>query len=142
MPPPPLASGTRSRSGVRQSEIATVLPAIVLLVSAIVAVLSALLFRGGLLLRSLAVAVVSPRGSDVSRFRAASRSVVAWSPVLLFWLYVLAWSASGGEMFDAFSNWWVPAAAAAAAVVGSAWAILHPSSGAAERLTGTCLVPR
>ena len=122
--------------------IATVLPAIVLLVSAIVAVLSALLFRGGLLLRSLAVAVVSPRGSDVSRFRAASRSVVAWSPVLLLWLYVWAWSAAGGEMFDAFSNWWVPAAAAAAAVVGSAWAILHPSSGAAERLTGTCLVPR
>ena len=110
--------------------------------SAIVAVLSALLFRGGLLLRSLGVAVVSPRGSDASRVRAAWRAIVAWSPVLLFWLYVLAWSAAGGEVFDAFSNWWVPAAAAAVAIVGSAWAILHPSSGAAERLTGTCLVPR
>jgi hypothetical protein len=122
--------------------IATLLPAIVLLVSAIVAVLSALLFRGGLLLRSLGVAVVSPRGSDASRVRAACRAIGAWSPVLLFWLYVLAWSASGGEVFDAFSNWWVPAAAAAVAILGSAWAILHPSRGAAERLTGTCLVPR
>jgi hypothetical protein len=122
--------------------IATLLPAIVLLVSAIVAVLSALLFRGGLLLRSLGVAVVSPRGSDASRVRAAWRAIVAWSPVLLLWLYLLAWSAAGGEVFDAFSNWWVPAAAAAVAILGSAWAILHPSSGAAERLTGTCLVPR
>jgi eukaryotic-like serine/threonine-protein kinase len=122
--------------------IAALLPAIVLLVSAIVAVLSATLFRGGLLLRSLGVAVVSARGSDASRVRAAWRAIVAWSPVLLLWLYVLAWSAAGGEVFDAFSNWWVPAAAAAVAILGSGWAILHPSSGAAERLTGTCLVPR
>jgi hypothetical protein len=122
--------------------IATLLPAIVLLVSAIVAVLSALLFKGGLLLRSLGVAVVSPRGSDVSRLRAASRSVVAWSPVLLLWLYVWTWSAAGGEMIDAFSNWWVPAGAAVVAVAGGVWAMIHPARGAAERLTGTSLVPR
>jgi hypothetical protein len=122
--------------------IATLLPAIVLLVSAIVAVLSALLFRGGLLLRSLGVAVVSPRGLDASRVRAAWRAIVAWSPVLLLWLYVLAWSAAGGEVFDALSYWWVPTAAAVAAVAGSVWAILRPSQGVAEQLTRTYLVPR
>jgi hypothetical protein len=122
--------------------IATLLPAIVLLVSAIVAVLSAFCFRGGLLLRSLGLAVVPSRGSDVSRARAAWRAIVAWSPVLLVWLYVAAWSTAGGDVFDAFSNWWVPAAAAVAAVAGCVWAILHPARGAAERLTGTCLVPR
>ena len=35
--------------------------------------------------------------------------------VLLLWLYLLAWSAAGGEVFDALSYWLVPAAAAAAA---------------------------
>jgi hypothetical protein len=123
-------------------KIAILLPAIVLLVSAIVAVLSALLFSGGLLLRSLGVAVVSRLGSDVSRVRAAWRAIVAWSPVLLLWLYLLAWSAAGGEVFDALSYWWVPAAAAVAAVAGCVWAILRPSQGVAEQLTRTYLVPR
>jgi hypothetical protein len=45
-------------------------------------------------------------------------------------------------MIDAFSNWWVPAGAAVVAVAGGVWAMVHPARGAAERLTGTSLVPR
>jgi hypothetical protein len=123
-------------------KIAGVLPAVVLLLSAVVAVLSALLFRGGLLLRSLGLAVVSLRGSEASRARAMWRALMAWSPILLLWIYVGAWSAAGRDLLDAFSNWWVPAAAAAVAVAGCAWAIRNPSQGAAERLTSTYLVPR
>jgi uncharacterized RDD family membrane protein YckC len=123
-------------------KIATVLPAVVLLLSAVAAVLSALLFRGGLLLRSLGLAVVSLRGREISRARAASRALVAWSPILLLWIYVGARSAAGRDLLDAFSNWWVPAAAAALAAAGCAWAIRNPAQGAAERLTGTTLVPR
>ena len=122
--------------------IATLLPAVVLLLSSVVAVLSAFFFRGGLLLRLLGLAVVSWRGQNVSRGRAAWRAVVAWSPILLLWVYMWAWSLGSRDVFGAFSNWWVPAAAAAVAIVGCAWAVLHPARGAAERLTGTCLVPR
>ena len=122
--------------------IATLLPAIVALVSAIAAVLSALLFRGGLLLRSLGLAVVSLRGSEVSRSRAAWRAVAAWSPILLLWIYVWAWSAAGRELIDTFSDGWAIAAAALAAAAGCVWAVVNPARGLAERATGTCLVPR
>ena len=122
--------------------IAAILPAVVLLISAIAALMSALLFRGGLLLRLLGLAVVSARGSDVTRIRALCRAVVAWLPVLLFWVYVWASSAAGREVWDVFSNWWVPAAAAAAGFAGCVWAVLHPGRGLPDRLTGTNLVPR
>ena len=62
--------------------------------------------------------------------------------VLLLWLYVWAWSAAGRDLIDTLSNWWVPAAAAVAAVAGCVWAILHPAQGVSERLTRTYLVPR
>jgi hypothetical protein len=122
--------------------IATVVPAVILIVSAVAAVLSAFFFRGGPLLRSLGLAVVSPCGQDVSRVRAAWRAAVAWSPILLLWAYVWARSLGGRDVLDVIRDWWVPAAAAAVALAGCAWAILHPARGVAERLTGTYLVPR
>jgi hypothetical protein len=116
---------------------------VILLLSAIAAVLSAFFFRGGLLLRSLGLAVVSRRGQDVSRARAAWRAAAAWGPVLLLWAYVWArWSLGGGDVLEALETWWVPAAAAAFAIAGCAWAIAHPARGVAERLSGTALVPR
>ena len=67
---------------------------------------------------------------------------MAWSPILLLWLYVWVWSLGAREAMDTLSNWVVPAAALAVAVAGGVWAILHPGRGLAERLTGTYLVPR
>jgi hypothetical protein len=124
------------------ARVAAFLPALVLLVTAGIAVLSAWLFRGGLLLRLLGLAVVRPAGTDVSRVRAAWRAVVAWCPVLLLWLYIWIWSLGAREAMDALSNWVVPAAALAVAVAGCVWAIFHPERGLAERLSGTYLVPR
>ena len=119
----------------------SLLPAIVLLVSAIAAVLAAFVVRGGLVLRLLGLAVATPEGAEVSRPRAAWRAAVAGSPG----------SNSGcspgptrgdRDLAGAFARWWwVPAAAAAAAVAGCARAMLHPARGAAERLTGTASVP-
>jgi hypothetical protein len=85
---------------------------------------------------------VSLRGSEISRGRAPWRAIVAWSPILLLWLYVGAWSAAGREMVDIFSDGFVIAAAAVTAAGGCAWAILHPGRGLPDRLTGTYLVPR
>jgi hypothetical protein len=123
--------------------IAVVLPAAVLLVSAIAAVLVAFVVRGGLVLRLLGLAVAASSGADASRLRSAWRAAVAWSPVLVLWM--LAWGLTRGDrdLAGAFARWWwIPVAAAAAAVAGCAWAMLHPARGAAERLTRTWLVPR
>ena len=83
-----------------------------------------------------------PGGSDVSRSRAGWRAVAAWSPILLLWIYVWAWSAAGRELIDTFSDGWAMAAAALAAAAGCVWAVVNPARGLADRATGTCLVPR
>jgi hypothetical protein len=123
--------------------IAVVLPAAVLLVSALAAVLAVFVVRGGLVLRLLGLAVADSSGAEASRLLAVSRAVVSWSPVLMSW--VIAWVVTRGDrnLADAFAHWWwAPAVAAAVAVAGCAWAILNPARGAAERLTGTSVVPR
>ena len=123
--------------------IAVVLPAAVLLVSAIAAVFAAFVVRGGLLLRMLGLAVAASSGAPASRLRSAWRAAVAWSPVLVLWM--LAWGLTRGDrdVAGAFARWWwVPVAAAAAAVAGCAWAIVRPARAAAERVSGTWLVPR
>jgi hypothetical protein len=123
--------------------IAVVLPAAVLLVSALAAVIAAFVVRGGLVLRLLGLAVAASSGADASRLRSAWRAAVAWSPVLILWM--LAWGLTRGDrdLAGAFARWWwIPAAAAAAALAGCAWAILNPARGSAERLTGTYIVPR
>jgi hypothetical protein len=123
--------------------IALVLPAAVLLVSALAAVIVAFIVRGGLVLRLLGLAVAASSGATASRLRSAWRAAVAWSPVLILWM--LAWALTRGDrdLAGAFARWWwIPVAAAAAALLGSAWAMLNPARGSAERLTGTYIVPR
>ena len=115
-----------------------------LLVSAVAAVLSAFSFRGGLLLRlarprrgtARAASEVRGSGRRGARSWPGARSCCSGST----WA---AWSAAGATCSMRSRNWWwAPAAAAAAAAAGCAWAIRNPARGAAERLTGTCLVPR
>jgi hypothetical protein len=60
---------------------------------ALPALLAALLFRGGLLLRMLGLAVVRKDGARASRLRVFWRSLVAWSPLLAPVVFALAASA-------------------------------------------------
>jgi hypothetical protein len=123
--------------------IAVVLPAAVLLVSAIAAVLAAFVVRGGLVLRLLGLAVAASSGAPASRLRSAWRAAVAWSPVLVLWMLVWGLTRGDRDLAGGFARWWwVPAAAAAAAVAGCAWAIARPGRAGAERLSGTWRVPR
>jgi hypothetical protein len=102
---------------------------------AVPALLAALLFRGGLILRALRVAVVRADGKPASRWRLCWRGVVSWLPVLtwpvaLFWLKP-ALGAPG-------------AAILLIATVGglALCSILVPNRSLQDRLAGTFLVPR
>src|SRR6266542_2238534 len=53
---------------------------------AAVALISAFLFRGGLLLRLFGISVVTKDGLSVSRLRATARSLTGWSP---YWIFAL-----------------------------------------------------
>jgi serine/threonine protein kinase len=95
----------------------------------------ALLFRGGLLLRILGLAIVTRRGSGASRLRVFWRTLITWSPVaLLAILCVLlvpfaemAWAVSLG-----LAPW-------LALVI---WSALLPQRSLQDRIAGTWLVPR
>jgi len=118
-------------------------PAVVLLIGivslvmyvVIPSLICALLFRGGLLLRILGLAIVTRRGSRASRLRVFWRALITWSPVallailcvLLVPLAGMAWTVSLGVSL------WL------ALVV---WSALLPQRSLQDRIAGTWLVPR
>lgn len=107
------------------------------------ALISALLFRGGFLLGLLGMAVVRPAGVPASRFRAAWRSLVGWSPSWVAAVACLALSRTAASRLQ-------PAVLAGAVIFGAtlvailalkdAWS--HPERGFQDRIAGTYLVPR
>jgi hypothetical protein len=99
------------------------------------ALLAALLFRGGLLLRVLGLALVRPDGTDASRLRIFCRGLISWSPAVLALLIPAFLTPFLGE--------------SAGAVVGlvvlvflMTWSALLPDRSLPDRLAGTWLVRR
>lgn len=103
----------------------------------LVGLMAAWIFRGGFLLRTLGIAVVTRDGQLVSRLRALWRALVAWAIVIVPVALVLALSYLGVD-------WTMPVAAVASTTfaVGAIWAIVHPERGLQDRIAGTYLVPR
>lgn len=110
--------------------------------SATLGLLTAALFRGGLLLRMLGVGVVTTAGSEASRVQALARAAVGWLPLLPAGIAeVLSMRNDYLGRSDAdLSAWWfvvlVPWLA------GVVWAAYDPQRGLQDRLAGTHLVPR
>ena len=106
-------------------------------VFAIPGLLSALFFRGGLVLRLLGIAIVTSSG-EAGRVRAFVRGVIAWSPAALAVIALLIRPPGIGGVV-----WLVLAAAALVLLaVGAIYAMRNPSRGLQDRLAGTWLVPR
>ena len=111
-----------------------------LVVAAVIGPLTAVVFRGGLLLRLLGVAVATGRGREASRLRIAGRALVAWLPAIIgaglgFHAYLTP-SAPGPSIPVLF---WT---AVAVLVGGAAYALVRPHRGVQDRIAGTALVPR
>lgn len=102
---------------------------------ALPALVAALLFRGGLLLRVFGIAVVRRDGSRASRLRVLWRGLIAWSPVLLAPVLMGLLSLVVGEFWGA-ALWTL-------VVLGlTTWSAFIPGRSLQDRLAGTCLVPR
>lgn len=101
-----------------------------LLVAAIPSLICAPLFRGGLLLYGLRIAVVAADGSRASRLRTFWRSLVTWSPCLLFAIPFV---------FMASIAVYSVLAILIALVV---WSASMPERGLPDRIAGTYLVLR
>ena len=122
------------------------LPLIPLILQAALGLLSAALFRGGLLFRLLGVGVVNASGEEVSRGRAFVRAAIAWSPFVIVGLAV-DWAVmepSGAVQPIAWLPlpWLVFVVLPAALLASIAWSAKDPQRGLQDRLAGTYLVPR
>jgi hypothetical protein len=95
---------------------------------------TALLFRGGLIFRVLGIAVVQKNGRRASRLRMLWRAIITWGPV-----FVLGWVALAQAFHEASAlNLIFIFAFLVLALVST----LLPHRGLQDRLAGTWLVPR
>ena len=104
-------------------------------------VVSAAALPGGLLMRLLGLAVVTADGAEIGRPRSLARALVAWSPAILWFLWIApapidrTLSAPGSPAFAA-------SVVMAVLAIGAVTTMLEPSRGPVGRLTGTWVVPR
>jgi tRNA A-37 threonylcarbamoyl transferase component Bud32 len=111
----------------------------VLFYDCIPALIAALLFRGGLVLRLLGVAVVLKDGAPASRLRVFWRGLVTWVPIVLL---MLAWSWSRRGMPNDAPMTWSSLLPSAALFGLAIWSVALPERSLQDRLAGTSLVPR
>ncbi len=121
---------------------------------AIPSLVTALLFRGGLILRTYGLAAVKKDGTKASRLRVFWRNLIAWFPALLSGpLLALLMGVGGGllegtplgrlpagELICVLSAWNFLSFMLTAFLV--VWSALLPERGLQDRLAGTWLVPR
>jgi hypothetical protein len=106
--------------------------------TAILALMTAFLLRGGLTFRALGTALVRRDGRDVSRLRALARAAITWSPAILIVVLPRVSDALAGSSGDRV----LLVLQAIVMLGGGGWAIVRPSRGIPDRLAGTWLVPR
>jgi eukaryotic-like serine/threonine-protein kinase len=126
--------------------------------------LSGVLFRGGLLLKGLGMAVVCKDGSPASRLRGSFRTLIAWLPVLLNSIVLYFWTCRqpshavgsgvvGGvvvrgigvglsEGVSETELLWISSALVALFICAALRSAITPERGPQDRIAGTYLVPR
>jgi hypothetical protein len=115
-------------------------------------IVSPVLFRGGMLLRSLRFASVTSDGVEVSRWRALFRALVAWAPAYLYLVTALRSDLltpvqRASYLFALITPVDLPLSGTALIalvvfIVGGLYAAVRPARGIQEWVTGTWLVPR
>ena len=107
--------------------------------SSIVAAGLAFLTRGGPLLHLFAISVQTNRGQRAGRLRCLLRTLVAWSPALL---WPVAVSVSGLSLFTARLLWLTATLPVALFLLEMISMVLRPERAIQDRVAGTVLVPR
>ncbi len=101
---------------------------------------AACVFHGGILIRTLGVAVVRHDGAEASRRRMLLRSFIAWLPALASGPLFLALADRGNA--ESLGRAAILAGAIVGGMILALWAALLPERGLHDRLASTCLVPR
>jgi uncharacterized RDD family membrane protein YckC len=124
------------------SIVVGVLAALAALLVIGVSAFSAAIVPGGMVTRTMGLAVVTANGAEIGRGRSLARVLVAWLPAIAW----LAWLAASPKVQGFVPTWSanLPVAALALGTValGSLWSIVQPARGIHDRIVGTWMVPR
>ena len=111
-----------------------------LVITGLVSLVTAPVFRGGLSMKLLGLAVVREDGSLASRRRCLGRAAIAWSLPLL--LFPLINEIGSLDLLPKEIEGWVTLAGILLMLAGAIWTVRRPSRGPQDRLAGTWVVPR
>ena len=118
----------------------SVLAFIPLIITGLVSLVTAPVFRGGLSFKLLGLAVVRDDGSLASRWRCMGRAAIAWSIPLL--IVPLVFEFGSVDLLPKKFEGWATLLAIALLLAGVTWVLRYPSRGPQDRLAGTWIVPR
>jgi uncharacterized RDD family membrane protein YckC len=115
---------------------------LLMVASAVAALLSAFVTRGGAVLRLLGIAVVAQDGREVSRLRGLARAVIAWAPGIAALVLILPFAVRGA-IEDVPVGQLTPCLVLLALfVAGSVFALFNVNQGLQDRIVRTSLVTR
>lgn len=122
--------------------VVSTLSAIVLVIVMVVHLVSSAVVRGGIVSRAAGLAVVTAEGREISRWRSVGRAVVAWSPALV-WCVYLGVSLRGADGVPLPHSPLLAAALTHAVLaVGVIMTVMRPSRGPHDALVNVWVVPR
>ena len=115
---------------------------LLIVVSAVPALVSAFVARGGAVFRLLGIAVVGQDGREVSRLRGLARALIAWTPgiaaLVLLLPFGTLWSIEEGPVGQLTPSLLL----LAVFVAGAVFALFNQNQGLQDRITRTSLVAR
>jgi uncharacterized RDD family membrane protein YckC len=122
--------------------IVSTVAAVALLFVVCCGLLSAVVVPGGLASRLLGLATVNRHGREISRIHSLLRALVAWSPALVWMLYLAA--SPRIQRYVPAPRYPLTAAAITLGVLagGAAWTMLRPVRGPHDIVARTWVVPR
>jgi hypothetical protein len=139
-------SGQQRRSKIASRIVGVIMTLFGLGTVAVLGVIFAAAFRGGLLLRIFGLAVVDARGRRATRSRAWLRALVAWAPAIALIALTSTFPAlyyRDAAEAAAHKSWFViNALPAIVFIAGGIVAALRPARGWQDRIARTFIVPR
>jgi hypothetical protein len=118
----------------------SVLSWIPLVITGLVSMVTAPVFRGGLSFKLLGLVVVREDGSLASRWRCLGRTAVAWAvPLILMPLVIELGSV---DLLPKTTEGWATLLGVGLMLAGAIWNVRNPSRGLQDRIAKTWVVPR
>jgi uncharacterized RDD family membrane protein YckC len=103
---------------------------------------SAAIVPGGIMTRFMGLAVVTRDGTEISRLRSVARTLIAWSPVLVWLAFLAAAPRIQGWVPNPSSPLSIAIPTLGVLVIGAVWAVAQPARGLHDRVAGAWIVPR